>query len=142
MPNEDVVVEEVEESAEKPTGTDQTKTEKTFTQTDVNKIVAKEKAQWKKSADSATSTLDESITTLRKDVADRDEIIQMSVDLLKKDFDIDEDFAELLDGMDVLAQYRWLVKKAGKVEKKDIPRTPHGEGERTSSTGFTRRNSV
>ncbi len=116
------------ETEEKVTGTDQTKTGKTFTQEDVNKIVAKEKAAWKRSADKEKTTLSETETSLREQITARDEVIQTNVDLLRKDLDInDEDWEFMSDGKDALAQYEFLLKKIEKSGKQDIPRTPAGK---------------
>lgn len=132
------VEEEVETEPEKGTGTDQTKTGKTFTQDDVNKLIAKEKASWKRSADKEKATLSETEQTLRDQLTARDEIIQKNVDLLKKDLNIDEEDWELtMADRDVLFQYDYLLKKAEKASKKDIPRTPKGEGERNEKVTFT-----
>lgn len=128
------------ETEQKATGTDQTSTEKTFTQADVNKIVAKEKASWKRTHDASQSEHDTVVTGLQKDIEKRDAVIQSTVDLLKKDLEIDEDewqagFAD----RDVLEQYQYLVKRAEKAAKKDaqFPRTPKGkQTEKKFSSSF------
>jgi hypothetical protein len=138
------VEEEVEtETDDKGTGTDQTKTGKTFTQEDVNKLIAKEKASWKRGVDKEKETWTTAEQTLREQLTARDEIIQKNVDLLKKDLNIDEEDWELtMADRDVLFQYDYLLKKVEKLSKKDIPRTPKGEGERNEKFTFTRRNTV
>ena len=125
---------------EKETGTDQTKTGKTFTQEDVNKLIAKEKASWKRGADKEKETWTTAETSLREQLTARDEIIQKNVDLLKQDLNIDEEDWELtMADRDVLFQYDYLLMKAEKLSKKEIPRTPKGEGERNQKFTFARR---
>ena len=140
---DEVVVEETEaETGEQSTGSNQTKKQETFTQEQVNKILAKEKATWKRSADKEKEALSGAEAELREKIIARDAVIQKSVDLLKQDMNIDEDFQELLNGMDVLAQYEWLLKKAEKAGKQDIPRTPQSQGDAIKSSPFRRRQTV
>lgn len=121
---------EVTEADDKATGTDQTKTEKTFTQTEVNSLIAKEKASWKRSADREKTAMSETENSLREQVKSRDAIIQKNVDILKKDLNVDEeDWNLLMSDRDVLFQYDYLLQRVSKTEKKDIPRTPNGDGE-------------
>lgn len=134
---------ETEAPEEKATGTDQTKTEKTFSQEEVNKIVAKEKASWKKSADHEKDGWTETEKSLKASIKEREDVIQEAVDLLKKDLNLDEDLQELFDGMDTLAQYKWLMKKVEKTGKQQIPRTPRSNvGADQSAQPFTRTNTV
>lgn len=131
------------ETEEKGTGTDQTKTVKTFTQEDVNKIVAKEKAAWKRSSDKASTDHETIVDGLRADITKRDEIIQKNVDLLKKDLNIDEEDWELtMADRDVLFQYDYLLKRMEKLGKKDIPRTPSGNGELKQKPTFQHKTST
>ena len=116
------------ETEEKATGTDQKSTAKTFTQEDVNKIVAKEKAAWKRNADKEKGTWSETETSLKDQLTARDEIIQKNVDLLVKDLEIsEEDWEFMSEGKDALEQYEFLLKKSEKAGKQDIPRTPTGK---------------
>lgn len=139
MADENVEQEEVEtETDEKGTGTDQTKTEKPFTQEEVNRLIAREKATWKRSADKEKSALSETETSLREQLTKRDEIIQKNVDLLKADLQMDdEDWELLMADRDVLFQYDYLLKRMEKAGKKDIPRTPSGEGQLKQKPTFT-----
>ena len=133
----EVETEEPKEEAE-PTKSQDRK----YSDADVNRLIAKEKAAWKRSADKEKSTLSEAETSLREQLTSRDEIIQKNVDLLKRDMDIDEEDWELtMADRDVLFQYDYLLKKADKASKLDIPRTPRSEGGNQKAT-FARRNRV
>jgi hypothetical protein len=125
------------ETEEKATGTDQNKTEKTFSQDEVNRLIAKEKASWKRGAEKQTADHETIVDGLRKDVEARDEVIKKTLDLLKKDLGIDEaeweaDFGD----RDVLWQYNRLLEKTTKAGKKQIPRTPRGEGKEIPANPF------
>lgn len=124
------------ETEEKGTGTDQTKTAKTFSQEEVNKIVAKEKATWKRSADASKTDHETIVGSMQKDIEKRDEIITKQVELLVKDLGLDEETLELLNGLDVLARYDWILKKVEKAGKQDVPRTPKASGERQPARPF------
>lgn len=128
--------EKIEQATEEPTEEPKeeaapTKSqEKKYSDDDVNKIVAKEKASWKRNADKAITDHETIVDGLRKDITARDEIIQKNVDLLKKDFEIDEEDWELTMGdRDILQQYEYLLKKVEKAGQKDAqyPRTPKGK---------------
>jgi hypothetical protein len=125
------------ETEEKGTGTDQIKTEKTFSQDEVNRLIAKEKASWKRGAEKQTADHETIVDGLRKDVEARDTVIKKTLDLLKKDLGIDEEEWEADFGdRDVLWQYDRLLSKTAKVGKKEIPRTPRGEGKQPSANPF------
>lgn len=115
-----------ETQPEKGTGTDQTKTGKTFTQEEMNKVVAKERATWKRQNEKATADHETIVDGLRKDIQARDEVILAQVELLKKDLELDEITAELLSEKDPLAQFQTLVKMVEKAGKQEMPRTPKG----------------
>lgn len=110
--------------------------ERKYSDADVNKIVAKEKAAWKRTHDKAVGDHETIVDGLRKDVEKRDELITKQVDLLVKDLGLDDDTMELLNGLDVLAKYDWIMKKVEKAGKQDIPRTPKGSGESKSVRPF------
>lgn len=116
------------ETTEQVTGSNQQK-QTAFTQEEVNKIVAKEKAAWKRSQDKLTGDHETLVDGLRKDLTARDEIIAKQLSILEKDLGLDEETQELLEGLDTVARYAWVLKKLEKSEKKEIPRTPRAEGE-------------
>lgn len=125
---------ETEAPVEEPsTGSNQTK-KQTFTfdehTAEVKRIVAKEKASWKKANERLTSDHETIVASLQADLQKRDEVIQSNVDLLRKDLEIpDEDWEFISDGKDALAQYEFLLKKMEKANKDDakFPRTPKGD---------------
>jgi hypothetical protein len=119
-------VDETTEVEEKETGSDQKKTGKTFTQEEVNALIAKEKSAWKRSHEKEKGSWSESEQTLRDQLAEQGEVIQSQVDVLKKDLALDELTLELLSEKPPLEQYRFLLKKMEKADKRDIPRTPQG----------------
>ena len=125
------------ETEEKATGTDQTKTAKTFSQEDVNKIVAKEKQAWKRVSEKAVGDHETIVEALKADITKRDEVIQTHVALLKQDLSIDEEDWELTMGdRDVLDQYQYLLKKVEKTAKNEsqFPRTPKGKSKEPEFT--------
>jgi hypothetical protein len=130
------------ETEEKGTGTDQNKTVQTFTQEQVNKIVAKEKQSWKRGSDQAIADHETIVGGLRKDIEKRDELIIQQIDLLVSDLDLDEETLELVNGLDVLERFNWIMKKVNKAGKQDVPRTPKGSGERQPSAPFKRTQTV
>lgn len=64
----------------------------------------------------------------------QDATITKMVDLLKKDVELPEDFAELLEEKSPSEQLEFLLKQASKVT--DIPRTPQGKGDRNHKFVF------
>lgn len=131
MPDEPVtaVTTEPEQPAveEKPTGSNQTKKQNyTFDEhtAEVKRIIAKEKADWKKSADSTKSALEEQISSRDKTIDEQNTVIQEMVDLLKNDMNLDADYLELLSEKSPFEQLSALRKKAERSNKKDTPRTP------------------
>lgn len=134
---------ETTETDEKVTDTQQSKSGKTFTQEEVNKFLAKEKASWKKSADKAATDHEDLVKGLRDDISKRDEVITKQLELLTNDLELDEDTKELLEGLDVLARYEWVLKRVEKLGKREIPRTPQGSGKRIEGKyPFSRRQTV
>lgn len=130
---EDILDEKVEDatddtvSNEKETGSNQTK-KQSFTQDEVTKIVAKEKAAWKRTAEKEKGSWLETEQSLREQLTARDEIIQKNVDILRKDLEIsDDDWDFMAEGKDALQQYKYLLKRVEKSDKKDLIRTPKGE---------------
>lgn len=139
---DEIVIDEQTESEQQGTGTDQTKTEKTFSQDDVNRLIAKEKSTWKRQHDKDKEIWSDAEETLRKQVTDLGEAIQSQVDTLKKDLELDDLTLELLNEKSPLEQYRFILKKMEKSAKTDIPRTPRGEGNLPPAQPFKRTNSV
>jgi hypothetical protein len=117
---------ETAETDEKETGSDQNKNGKTFTQDQVNALIAKEKASWKRSHDKDKGSWSEAEQSLRDQLSEQGEVIQTQVDVLKKDLNLDELTLELLAEKSPLEQYRFLLKKMEKTDKQEIPRTPRG----------------
>lgn len=127
---EDKAATENDESTETTTDTQQSNKGKVFTQEDVNRLIAKEKAAWKRAADREKETQTEAEKSLREQLTARDDVIKQNIALLKKDVGIDEEDWELtMADRDVLEQYQYLLKKVEKVSKEDgqIPRTPQGK---------------
>lgn len=128
---QDEAVTEAESTEEAAPETAQVKKQKvTFSeeqQAEVQRIVAKEKASWKRSTDRDKEGWTETEKSLRAQLTARDEVIQKQVDLLKQDLELDEITVELLAEKDALEQFNTLVKIMEKKGKQNIPRTPSGE---------------
>jgi hypothetical protein len=134
---EEIAVEAVETETESDApDTQQAQKGKVFTQEDVNKLIAKEKAAWKRTHDKVSAEDETIVEGLRGDVERRNEIIQKQIAILERDLGLDAETKELLEGLDTIARYEWVLKKVEKLGKKEIPRTPSGEGERSNSVVF------
>lgn len=128
LENEEGVEEATEtETGEQSTGSNQTKKQETFTQEQVNKIVAKEKAAWKRSHDKEKDALSGAEAELREQISARDEVISKQVAYLMQDLELDEITKELLADKDPLEQFNVLAKIVEKRGKMEIPRTPLGQ---------------
>jgi hypothetical protein len=126
----DAVIEQaIEETEGDAPDTQQAQKGKVFTQDELNKLIAKEKAAWKRTNEKVSTDHETIVEGLRKDITSRDELIAKQIDLLVSDLGLDEETMELLNGLDVLAKYEWVVKKIEKAGKQEIPRTPKSSGE-------------
>lgn len=143
MTDETVDVTDEQEITEEPTpetapAKKQKVTFSTDQQAEVQRIVAKEKASWKRTADADKSHWTETEQSLKESIRERDELLQSTVDLLMQDLNLDEDLQELFDGMDVLAKYKWLTKRASKMEKVTTPVLPKSKETHTAFTSNRR----
>ncbi len=138
MADETVITEETE-TEEKGTGTDQTKTGKTFSQEDVNKFLAKEKAAWKRGTDKDKGELDAQITTRDEKIQRQNDIIQKQVDLLRPELGLPEMVADkLFADKDAEEQLTIILDLMGEDGRKLIPKTPKGEKKESKfKTSFT-----
>lgn len=131
-----------EESKETQTGTDQKSTAKVFNQDEVNRLIAREKASWKRTSDKATADHETIVNGLRADITARDELIQAQVDLLKKDLELSATEQLLMDKLsdDPLEQFKVLTEMIEAKGKQDaqFPRTPRGKKqEKEFKSNFT-----
>lgn len=141
---EEVKQEEVVDETEEPKQDAQPvkKEERKYSDADVNKIVAREKQAWKRSSDQATADHETIVATLRKDLEKRDELLTKQIELLVSDLGLDSETLELVNGLDVLDRFNWIMKKVEKAGKQDVPRTPKGSGDRQASAPFKRTQTV
>lgn len=117
------MTDQIENPAEEGTVTEQVKTEKTFTQEEVNKVVAerlkREKEQAKKQVEDVSSEklqLEEII----KGYEERFEKL-----LAPQLADIPDEFKPLVDKLTVLEKLEWLASRnTSKTDKKGVPVTP------------------
>lgn len=130
------------ETVEEGTGTDQTKTaEKTFTQSELNKIVAREKASWKKSADRDRQLWEAAESNLRGDVQFYEEKFKAIIATQTADFD--PITLDLFNALPIREQMEKLSDEAflAKVRRKNvIPETPKSNS--TNQPTFKRRQTV
>ena len=107
------------------------------------RIASKEKDTWQERKSSLRTNHEALVEGLRADITKRDELIQAQIDILKDDLEIDdEEWQADFGDRDVLFQYERLLAKATKSTKKDIPRTPKGEGSISQETPFRRKQTV
>lgn len=130
--DENVTDGEVEGEAEegKGTGSNQNK-KQTYTYEELvaenKRIVAKEKAAWKRRQDELLAGKDEEIESLKSDSGKKDELLKEQVDFLMGDLKVDEITKKVLEKMDVLEQFTLLREIATKQGKKEMPRPVKGQ---------------
>lgn len=124
---DEVAVDEVQPEETKQEAEPAKSQDKKYSDTDLNRIIAKEKAAWKRTADKDKESWDGNEKSLQDQVKARDEVIQSQVDFLKKDLELDEITLELLGEKDALEQYKMMLKIMDKQGKLNIPRTPKGQ---------------
>jgi hypothetical protein len=132
MTTEHSQTEQSEETTQEPTeqtppDTQQDKKGKVFTQAELNAVVAKEKAAWKKSADRDKSAWEASEGLLRKDVEFYEEKFKAIIAAQTADFD--PVTMELFSALPVRDQLEKLSDEAfvAKIRRKTtIPVTPKG----------------
>lgn len=120
----------VTEPETKAPDTQQAQKGKVFTQDELNAIVAKEKAAWKKSADREKETLSAMESSLRGDVAFYEEKFKAVIAVQTSDFD--PVTLELFSALPIKEQLEKLSDEAflAKVRRKNIiPETPKGTTE-------------
>ncbi len=126
MPDEikqDEVVEEPESKQPEP----QDK-KASFTQDEVNRLIVKEKASWKRTHDKLLADKDAEIESVQTNQKEAEKIVAEQVKTLKTDLNIDEDEWEAtMADRDVFVQYMYLAKKVEKAGKKHVTETPKGE---------------
>ncbi len=139
MPDEiEATIEQLE--VETP-DTQQAQKGKVFTQDELNKIVAKEKAAWKKSADRDKEVSSTVESSLRSDVTFYEEKFKGIISVQTSDFD--PLTLELFTGLPLREQLEKLSDEAfvAKVRRKNtIPETPKPTGE--GNVTFKRRTTV
>lgn len=96
--------------------------EKTFTQSEVNALLAKER----RSHTIKLNSLQEQFDQFRQEISDRESALETKakekVGELRKD--LPEQISKLLDKLTYQEQLEWLSDPANKVEKKTIPALP------------------
>jgi hypothetical protein len=133
------VIEEQTEGEPKPTDAKQVKAaEKKFTDADM--------ASLRKSKDKELTRERETWTTeketMQSTIEGQEEVIKDVLTLLQKDLEVDDDVMELLKDKTPAEQLKFLMKKVEKIGKRDIPRTPKGEGEGSKDLPFRRKQTV
>lgn len=136
---DDIEVTEQSEREHKPTDAKQVKAaEKKFTDADM--------ASLRKSKDKELTKAQETWTTekeaMQTTIDDQNSTIQEVLTLLQKDLEIDDDVMELLKDKTPAEQLRFLLKKVEKIGKRDIPRTPRGQGDVSKDLPFRRKQTV
>jgi len=116
------VVENVEDVAESETVTEQGKTDKSFSQEQVNKIVNERLSRERKTQKQLTDTWESEKETFTTKIEKLESILSTSLDEMKKF--VSADVLELLADRDILDQYEWLQKHSKKENKKNIEPTP------------------
>lgn len=128
---QDTEATETTETTEQATGSNQNNQQAKFSQEDVNKLISREKAAWKRSHDKVVGDHETIVEGLRKDIQSRDELIQAQVDLLKKDLELSATEKLLLDKLsgDPLEQFKTITEMIEARGKQDaqFPRTPSGK---------------
>lgn len=122
--------------------TQQAQKGKVFSQEEVNAIVAREKAAWKKSADRDKEALSAVETNLRGDLTFYEEKMQSFIKTQISDFD--PITLDLFQALPIREQLEKLSDETflGKVRRKNvIPETPKSEGS-GGRLPFTRKQSV
>lgn len=118
--------ESVEETVETPDG-EQKPPEKTVTQSELNRILAKER----KDASTKYNALKAEHDALLKKIEDErtaaEDAAKEKVEELRKD--LPENILKLLDRLSPIDQLEWLNDPANKVQKKTIPELPEGSRE-------------
>jgi chromosome segregation ATPase len=116
---EDVKAEEVETEEAAPTKSQ----DKKYTDADLNRLVAKEKKDWKAKLDSLKAEYDEYKAGIESKEAELEKKSKVKLDEIRKD--LPEDLIELLNKLSITEQLEWLEKHP--VEKKRrIPTIPNG----------------
>lgn len=135
----------VEEVAEQPEG-EPKKTDGKQDKAAVKKFTDAEMATLRRNKDKELTTAREGWetekATLQETITGQEATIKKVVELLRKDVELDDDVMELLDEKSASEQLEFLLKKAEKANKQDIPRTPHGDGKRTQKFTFKQTNVV
>lgn len=127
MPEPEVTpTETVEDTVVTPDG-EQKPPEKTFTQSEVNRLMAKERQSATKKYDTLKSEYD----TLKKSVEDKEaeaeEAAKSKVAELRKD--LPENITKLLDKLSAVEQLEWLSDPANQPKRTRIPPLPDAHPE-------------
>lgn len=123
---EDIVVPEVETTEETPTA-EVVKTEKTFTESDVQRVVKERVAREKGVATKVQKEFDEYKTSAEEEIKSLKDTV---LSLIKKDLEsIPEETKALLEKLDLKDQVEWLSKHTAEV-KKTLPKLPQAAGDK------------
>jgi uncharacterized protein (UPF0216 family) len=113
---------EVETTEENPTVTEQDKTEKRFSQEELNKLVTQRVKREKDTARKLKEDFETQLSEQAALVTEYETVLKKMIESQSKD--LPENYKKLLSKLTVLEQLEFLADETNKVSKKVIPSTP------------------
>lgn len=121
-----------ETTSEEGTVEEQVKTDKTFTQKDVDTAIANRLSREKLASKKIKEDAENLVTDMNERISSYEEILKGVIE--KEKAGVPEQYKKLLEKLPLLEQFEFLSDPKNKVEKVTVPITPKSDGELKTET--------